>query len=225
MGNELRIRAITPIHVGIVELRRRQDRYDTFSPPGVVVTLQDLPDDPGVPRALGTPADIEASERAVTDMALRTDAESFDLILPDCVLDTGVLQIRAAGPPVPVVGLSELTAGFVGGLGLRLAAVARNRPIGASLEQVIASTGTGERFGGVQDLELSFEDISDDARWNAALEAARARIDAAGGADVILNGCSAVDVTIGAGLPVFDPTRLALRLLGIAASESMVGAR
>ena len=222
---ELRIRAITPIHVGPEELRRRQARYDEFSPPGVSVVLDDLPDAPDVPRQLGSEEDIVASERAVMAMALATDPARFDLILPDCVLDTGVRRIRDAGPPVPVVGLSELTAGFVGGMGLRIAAVTRNRPIGDELGRII-SAAVGERaFLGVEDLELSFADISDDVRWNCALEQARERIEGAGGADVILNGCSAVDVSVGDGIPVFDPTRLALRLLAIAASESMLGAR
>jgi allantoin racemase len=223
--SELRIRAITPIHVGAEELARRQDRYDAFSPPGVRVTLEDLPDAADVPRELGSETDIEASERAVTAMALATDPARFDLVLPDCVLDTGVARIRAAGPPVPVVGLSELTAGFVAGLGLRLAAVTRNRPIGDALRRVIGDAAGTSAFVGVEDLALSFADISDDVRWNGALEVARGRIEGAGGADVILNGCSAVDVTVGDGIPVFDPTRLALLLIGIAASESMVGRR
>ena len=223
--NQLRVRAITPIHVGSEELRRRQDRYDAFSPPGISVILEDLPDAPEVPRQLGSAEDIEASERIVARVALETDPARFDLILPDCVLDTGVALIRAAGAPVPVVGLSELTAGFVGGLGLRLAAVTRNRSIGEALGRVIADSGSAPSFVGVEDLALSFADISDDARWNGALEAAQSRIASAGGADVILNGCSAVDVNIGGGIPVFDPTRLALRLLGLAVSESMVGIR
>lgn len=221
----LRIRSITPLHVGADELARRQQRYDAFSPPGITVSLEDLPDADDVPRQLASEEDIEASERAVTAAALTTDATRFDLILPDCVLDTGVARIRAAGAPVPVVGLSELTAGFVAGLGLRLAAVTRNRPIGDALSRVILGSVPGEAFVGVEDLELSFADISNDVRWNGALERAQEWITSAGGADVILNGCSAVDVTVGNGIPVFDPTRLALRLISIAASESMVGAR
>jgi len=219
---ELRIRAITPIHVGPEEQQRRQARYDAFSPAGVRVVLDDLPDEPDVPRELNSDSDIEASERAVMAAALTTDPAQYDLILPDCVLDTAVERIRAAAPPVPVVGLSELTAGFVGGLGLRLAAVTRNQPIGDELARRI--TGGIGAFAGVENLALSFADISDDVRWNAALEDARIRIEGAGGADVILNGCSAVDVTVGDGIPVFDPTRLALRLLAVAHSESMVGA-
>jgi Asp/Glu/hydantoin racemase len=222
---QLIIRAITPIHVGQEELERRQARYDAFSPEGVTVVLEDVPGTPDVPRQLATASDIEASERAVVAMAMQTDPSRFDLILPDCVLDTGVREIRRAGPPVPVVGLSELTAGFVSGLGLRLAAVTRNDPIGEELSRNISAAVRPGAFVGVENLELSFADISDDVRWNGALEAARLRIDGSGGADVILNGCSAVDVSVGQGIPVFDPTRLALRLLATAVSEGMVGGR
>jgi allantoin racemase len=204
----LRIRAITPIHVGTDELARRQARYDLFSPDGLTVTLEDLPDDASVPRQLASVEDIDASNRTVARMAMDTDPEEFDLVMPDCVLDTGLTQLRAVTTPVPVVGLSEIAAGYIRGLGLRLAAVTRNT-----------------QLAGVEDLGLSFEDIADDVRWSGALEEARIRIQANGGADAILNGCSAVDVTVGEGIPVFDPTRLALRLLALAADESLVGAR
>lgn len=156
---------------------------------------------------------------------MSTDLDRFDLILPDCVLDTAVGRIRAAGPPVPVVGLSELTAGFIRGLGLRFVAVTRNRPIADELGRLITETVGTKSFAGVENLELSFSDINNETRWNVALESARAHIEESGGADVVINGCSAVDVLIGDGIPVIDPTRLALLLLSLAASESMVGER
>jgi len=221
----LRIRAITPIHVGPEEIARRQARYDEFSPEGVTVVLEDLPGDPSVPRKLATEADIAASNRAVAAMAMSTDATAFDLFMPDCVLDTGLEELRSQTTPVPVVGLSELAAGYVRGLGLRLAAVTRNEPIGDELRERLEHYGLGEQLTGVENLHLSFEDISDDARWNGALEKAQADILTKGGADAILNGCSAVDVTVGGGIPVFDPTRLALRLLAVAADERLLGVR
>jgi allantoin racemase len=216
--SRLRIRSVTPIHVGAEELARRQARYDEFSPDNVRVQLEDLPEHPDIPRQLTSDEQIEASDIAVADVLLDTDPAEFDLVLPDCVLDPGVDRIRAADPSVPCVGLSELAAGFVGGLGLRLAAVARNRPIGDELARRFELYGIGERWVGVEVLGLSFEDISDDARWNEALEQARGRRP---DADAILNGCSAVDVTVTDGTPVFDPTRLALRLLGLAADEHL----
>jgi len=221
----LRIRAITPIHVGPEEIARRQARYDDFSPPGVEVVLEDLPGDPTVPRQLASEEDIVASNRAVAAMAMATDPDAFDLVMPDCVLDTGLEELRDLRPPVPVVGLSELASGYIRGLGLRLAAVTRNAPIGDELRSRLEHYGLGEQLTSVENLHLSFEDISDDVRWNAALERARLDIAAKGGADAVLNGCSAVDVTVGDGIPVFDPTRLALRLLGVAADERLVGAR
>ena len=222
---KLRIRAITPIHVGTAELARRQARYDLFSPDGLTVTLEDLPDDASVPRQLASVEDIDASNRTVARIAMDTDPEEFDLVMPDCVLDTGLTELRAVTTPVPVVGLSEIAAGYIRGLGLRLAAVTRNTPIGDELRERLESYGVGDKLTGVENLGLSFEDIADDVRWSGALEAARVRIQANGGADAILNSCSAVDVTVGEGIPVFDPTRLALRLLALAADERLVGSR
>jgi hypothetical protein len=64
-------------------------------------------------------------------------------------------------------------------------------------------------------LDLSFDDISDDAVWNAALDAARARFRSSG-VTTIVNGCSAVEVHTTGGVHVVDPTRTALQLLGSA---------
>lgn len=217
---QLKIRSVTPIHVGHEELARRQARYEEFSPPNVRVVLEDLPDHPSTPRQLASQEQIEASDAAVAEVLLDTDPAEYDLVMPDCVLDPGLDRIRAGRSGVPAVGLTELAAGFILGLGLRLAAVTRNEPIGEELERRLALYGLGAQWQGVEVLGLSFEDISDDARWNAALKAAR---DQKPEAEAILNGCSAVDVTVDDGTPVFDPTRLALRLLGVAADESLLG--
>ena len=57
--------------------------------------------------------------------------------------------------------------------------------------------------------------IADDARWVAALGGAVDAL-AGDGAELVVNGCSAVDLD-GADpfpVPVVDPTALALRLIG-----------
>jgi allantoin racemase len=218
----LRVRSVTPIRVGPEELRRRQARYDQFSPAGVQVVLEDLPASDAMPRQLATRADIEASDAAVAEVLLDTRPDQFDVLLPDCVLDPGLDRIRAADPAVPAVGLSELVSRFVTGLGLPLAAVARNRPIGEELDRRLRAYGLGGHYWGVEVLDLSFDDIADDARWNAALSATRDRLTGVG---AILNGCSAVDVATDGGVPVFDPARLALRLLGVAADERLLADR
>jgi Asp/Glu/hydantoin racemase len=70
-------------------------------------------------------------------------------------------------------------------------------------------------------LGLSFADIADDATWNAAVDGAARQL-AEAGVTAILNGCSAVEVRAGTGVPVFDPTRAALALLGAAHASGLV---
>ena len=217
----LRLRAITPIHVDDAELERRQARYTALAPAGVQVHLDNLPADPDVPRQLDTADAIAASDALVFEAARRTDPAEFDAVMPDCVLDPGLDRLRDEGFPLPVIGITELAATATLAVGGRLAAVARNAAIADELERRIRHYGLGSRFAGVHVLGLSFADIADDVRWNAALDDAALRF-AGSGVTAILNGCSAVEVRVGTGVPVFDPTRASLTLLGAAHASRLV---
>ncbi|HEX6336863.1 MAG TPA: aspartate/glutamate racemase family protein, partial [Jiangellaceae bacterium] len=185
------------------------------------VHLDNLPADPDVPRQLDSADAIAASDTFVVEAARRTDPAQFDAVLPDCVLDPGLDRLRDEGFPLPVIGITELAATAAAAVGGRLAAVARNSAIADELERRIWQYGLGSRFAGVHVLGLSFADIADDARWNAALDDA-AKHFAGSGVTAILNGCSAVEVRVGTGVPVFDPTRAALTLLGAAHASRLV---
>lgn len=217
----MRIKAITPIRVTSEELARRQERYQRLSPGDIEVRLVNLPDDGDVPRALESEADLVASDRFVAAEAARTDPAEFDAILPDCVLDPGLPTIAREGR-IAVFGILKLSVGFLHALDRPFAAVARNRVIAGELERCVARYGLGETFNGVHLLNLSLDDISDDARWNGALATVRDHL-AEGSIRTILNGCSAVEVQDGThAVSVFDPTRLALTLIGIALERGML---
>lgn len=203
----MRILAITPIAVDEEELARRQARYDRLSPDGVRVYLENLGTGSEVPRALETEADIAASERVLIDRFAGADADRYDVYLPDCVLDP-VVDHRTALPR-PVHGIGRLAAHYVAGLGLPAGAVARNPAIAAELDRRLALYGLAAKPTRVMDLSLA--DIADDAAWAAAVERTVADLDC----DVVINACSAVEVTEGAGGPLLlDPTAVALRMLG-----------
>ena len=211
----LRIRSITPITVPPDELERRQRRYDRLSPPGVTVTLDDI--GPHAPATLDTADDIRRSDRLVAELACATDPRRFDMVLPDCVLDPGV----EADAPVSVMGLLRLAAGHVAAMGV-FGSVTRNAAIGDELTRRLEQYRLDGAYAGNQVLDLDFDAIADEARWHAAIGGARDRL-ASRGAVTVLNGCSAVEVDDGAAATdgpeaavpvVFDPTRLALALLG-----------
>jgi Asp/Glu/hydantoin racemase len=216
----MRVKAITPIRVTDQELARRQRRYDAFAGGELRITVANLPDGPDTPRQLAVAADIEASDALTIAEARRTDPAEFDAVLPDCVLDPGVATL-AGDAPLPVYGITRLAGGYLGSLGRPFAAVTRNPAIGEELVARVKHYGLEGAFAGLFVLDLAFEDIDDDRRWNAALDRVRDELD---GQDVagILNGCSAVDVRPAHGPPVVDPTRLALRLLRLGATEGLV---
>lgn len=218
----MKVRSITPILVPDEELRRRQERYDRLAPPGMEIHLENL-SGTAVPRQLATVEDVDASNRLVLDMALATDPGSFDIVLPDCVLDPAVG--RGVDEPVPIVGMLALGAAHLRGLGLRYSAVTRNTAIGDELADRIAAYGLDDAFAGVDVLDLDLDAIRDERRWQESLAPARQRA-AERGTGAIINGCSAVNLPDeGGGAAVVDPTQLALRLLGATSGLGIVDGR
>lgn len=210
----MRLLAITPIVVDDAELDRRQRRYDALAPEGVTVVLEHLGDVPGAPRALEDEADVRASEQALLARYRAVDPEGWDGYLPDCVLDplTGLDH----GLPRPVFGIGRLAAAFVTGQGARLGAVARNSAIAAELDRKLAEY-TVPTVAPTRVLDLSVEDIADDATWAAAVESRVADLDC----DFVFNACSAVEVAEQRTPPyLLDPTRTALGLLALRAAAT-----
>lgn len=217
----MKIRAITPIHVGLEELSRRQHRYDRLAPPDWQVVLEDLPESPDVPRQLGNQTDLDASERLIVETGVTTTSHHFDAVMPDCVLDPGIATLDAHAE-VHALGITRLGSMFLAALGVHFAVITRNTVIGDEYSRVIEGYGLGELFHGVYVLNLSVADIADDDVWNTAIEGAAKRA-ASAGVTVLLNGCSAVEVTFqDDDVRVVDPTALALRVAALGAAEKLL---
>lgn len=218
----MRIRAITPIHVGRDELARRQARYHRLSPTGLTVDLHDLPAGSEIPRSLEDADGVQASEEAVGAAIRETDPAAYDLVLPDCVLDPAVGVVTG---PVPVVGIMGLVSHHLSSLSRPYASVTRNEAIRVELARKLTEYGTDRLHTGGLVLDLSFDAIADDDAWGEALLGAR-RAAAEAGARVVVNGCSAVELfDRHDGLPLaIDPTALALELLASTASRHAGGA-
>jgi len=207
----VRIFSVTPIHVGPDELARRQARYDAHSPAGVQVVLTDLP--PSAPRTFDTADAIAESEALVAD-ALRRHPDDVDALLPDCVLDPAVDALQGT-VGVPVFCILRLTLDWHARQGGRsVSAVVRNAPIADEMRRVARLAGFEGTPTDVDVLDLDFDLIADGDAWTRALAPAVATA-AARGTQVVVNGCSAVELSPGpgSGVRVVDPTALALRLL------------
>lgn len=209
----MRIHAPTPAHLGEEEICRRQRRYDDLVGSTAQVVVLDQPPLPGIPRSFDTKADVAASDAYVLQRARELTLSPGDLVVPDCILDPVLEEIGAF---YPVQGILRLTVGLLTGLGLRFGAVARNPAVGDALTVKIRSYDPTDRFVGTEILDLPTEAVTDDARWHAAL-VTHVQILATKGADVVINGCSAVAVDGHVfDIPVVDPTQLALRALSLA---------
>lgn len=219
----MRLKSITPIRVTDAELARRQARYADLAPNGVEIHLVNLPDGPEVPRKLDSADDIAASDRLVAAEIARTDPAEYDAVMPDCVLDPGVVSMMASAP-VPVFGILQLAGGFLALVGHRFGAMTRNDPIAEELRACLRRYGLDDRFDEVAVLDLSFDDIEDDETWNAAIDGVRDRFTGRSVQSVV-NGCSAVEVRAReSDVAVVDPTRLALQVLGLAGGAGLLAA-
>ncbi|MCA1186932.1 MULTISPECIES: aspartate/glutamate racemase family protein [unclassified Saccharopolyspora] len=204
------VHAVTPIVVGPREVARRQARYDALSPAGVRVVLSDLPS--GGPRALESAADVRRSTELVAESLAA--APECDAVLPDCVLDPAVPADGGLLGGRPALGLLRLAVGAAVAAGHRIGAVTRNAAIAAELRHRIDDYGWSNSFAEVAVLDLAVEDITDPARWSAAMRDPLAAF-AAAGVTAVINGCSAVDTEQHPDAPVvLDPIRTALAVLG-----------
>lgn len=216
----MKIFAVTPIHVGRDELHRRQVRYDRLAPAGLSIDLHDLP--PDAPAALESEADIRRSEELVADALSGASLAGYAASLPDCVLDPAVRRMRRATPPV--FGILRSTLGALVGAGHTVGAVTRNQAIAAEFADLVAAYGMDHDFLGVEVLDVDFDAIADDRRWNAALAQAVERLHKRG-ATAVVNGCSAVDLEASeTNVWVVDPTALAVRVVALVLEQSGVGA-
>jgi Asp/Glu/hydantoin racemase len=175
----------------------------------------DQPDRPDVPHSFDTDELVASSEPCVVSQAGLLTLEPDDHVMPDCILDTALESVTEQ-LDAPVHGILRMNTSFFHALGLRYGAVARNHAVGDALDRRIRGYDTSGDFVGTSILDLPTEAVADTPRWNAALaEHVQALADR--GAQVVINGCSAVDVADQAwAIPVIDPTQLAIGCFGLA---------
>lgn len=207
----IRLKAIAPLRLDAQEVKRRQHRYETLGGNKFVITLVNL-DSPDAPTRLDSQADIRRSEQLVYEEMLRTTAEDFDAIIPDCVLDPAVGD--NFGAPVPVYGILQLTSQELHEASRRYLGVTRNQAIGDEFTRRLVDYGFADDLAGITVLDIDFCFISDHHGWAEAMLPTATQALAAG-VETIVNGCSAVDIDdpkIGS-VEVIDPTAMALERL------------
>jgi len=222
------VRCIAPVHLPADRLAWRAERYRALGLSAVVpidVDLVNLPS--SAPPALDTRDAVEASIGAVRAIALGVDPTEADAVMPDCILDPGVMAGFTADldEPVPVFGMTRLVAHHLVAGGQRFSAVTRNQAIADELARKLDEYGLAHAFAGTDVIDGSLELVSDHEEWNARL-AAVVRGPRATAAGTVYNGCSAVDVDLeqDGGPRVVDPAPLALDLLALVLAPSRVSA-
>jgi Asp/Glu/hydantoin racemase len=118
-GVQMRVVAITPIHVTDEELARRQERYTRLAPAGLTVELRNL--STASPVALDLQSDVLSSDAALMDDMCHVKADVADVVMPDCVLDPGFRP----GSNDSVVGMLESVTAHLVAQGHKIGAVTR----------------------------------------------------------------------------------------------------
>ena len=207
----IRIKAIAPLKLDPTEVRRRQARYDALAAGRASITLVNLSDS-NAPQRLDSEEDIRQSEQLVYDEILRTVADEFDLVLPDCVLDPAIGEAFRA--PVPTHGILQLASAALHQQRAFYLGVTRNDAIGTEFSNKVRNYGYGDDLKAMATLNVDFCFISDHQGWAKAMWPTLERARAAG-LHYVLNGCSAVDIDdpVVEDVKVIDPTALALESL------------
>jgi len=207
----IRVKAIAPLQLDPEEVRRRQARYEAMATDRASITLVNL-DGPNAPQRLDSEEDIRRSEALVYAEMLRTSADDFDVLLPDCVLDPAVGD--AFVTPVPTRGILQLASTALHQQGARYLGVTRNDAICNEFSQKIRDYGYAEDLQAIATLDVDFCFIADNRSWAKAMWPAIEQAQA-GGLHYVLNGCSAVaiDDPVVGDVRVIDPTALALESL------------
>lgn len=209
----MKVKAITPIRVSAIELRRRQERYDRLSPKGCEVDLVNLPERSDTPTSISAPEDVTASETLIAAEARQTLNGAYDFWMPDAILDLGLSE--ATDLPSPHgVGMMRLSVGFLDSIRIPFVAVFRNEVLAREFQDRLSADGLGHYLEEVRVMNLDFQDVASGSRWNTALEEV-ARTTNNLSVACVLNGCSAVDVLSRSvdGIRLMDPCELALNLL------------
>lgn len=203
----MKVVSITPIHVTDKELARRQERYQRLAPAGVTVDLRNLSHQS--PVALDNKNDVRSSDSNLASDISEINADSYDVLLPDCILDPGFRKNSSE----TTVGMLDSVMKHLVDARNKIGAVTRNDSIGEELVRRVGEYGYADNFVGLEVLNLSFDAINDEEEWHRALKIAVDRL-AEKGATVVINGCSAVNVDQSQlRLPVVDPAELVLQLI------------
>lgn len=203
----MRVYAVTSIHVSAEELTRRQQFYDRASPPGLTVELHDI--GAQAPRALATPGDIRESARLVTAALRAADGAGYDALLPDCVLDPGVVELRGR-LATPLHGLLRLTLEHLTTSGQLAGVVTTNRVIADEVTARARDYGRDATLVSTSVLDLP-AGTANRTQWLTALGKAVNEL-ADAGAQVVVNGCwvAELDNARSGRVPVIDPVATAL---------------
>jgi Asp/Glu/hydantoin racemase len=203
----MKVVSITPIHVTDKELARRQERYQRLAPAGVTVDLRNLSHQS--PVELDNKNDVRSSDSNLASDISEINADSYDVLLPDCILDPGFRKNASE----TTVGMLDSVMKHLVDARNKIGAVTRNDSIGEELVRRVGEYGYADNFVGLEVLNLSFDAINDEEEWHRALKIAVDRL-AEKGATVVINGCSAVNVDQSQlRLPVVDPAELVLQLI------------
>jgi allantoin racemase len=206
----MRVYAVTSIHVSADELTRRQRFYDRVSPPGLAVELHDVGAE--APLALETPDDIRESERLVTAALRAADGAGYDALLPDCLLDPGVVELRGK-LATPLHGLFWLTLEHLTTSGQLAGVVTTNRVIADEVTARARNYGRDATLVSTSVLDRPAGPASR-TQWLTALGKAVNEL-ANAGAQVVVNGCweAELDNARSGRVPVIDPVTTALQRL------------
>jgi allantoin racemase len=170
------------------------------------------------PRGLSSARDDLFAGGEVVRLIKRYDSESYDGVLIAAYCDPGLTASKEVCS-VPVVGIAETCSHVACLLGAKFSVLTSTDSRVPSKEVYVRTMGLGERLASVRALGVTAVEASLDPRRTKAaiMEVGRSAVEG-DGAEVLILGCAgmagyAEEVEQALGVPVLDPTAVALKVL------------
>jgi allantoin racemase len=203
--------------LGAAEVRRRESILRDWAPPGVDVTVCEVPSGPAsIESAYEEYVSVEQTGRLVVDL----EDAGVDAIVLGCFGDPGLDALYELTSRAVVVGPGEASAHIAVMLGQRFGVVTVADGVVNPIRHLVARTGLASSLAGISVVDTPVLELADDREVSAdrAAEAARTLVDRHS-ADVIVLGCMSMafldlgeDIEARIGVPVVNPVKAALAI-------------
>ena len=209
-----RVKIITPLFASEADLQRRQRRYLERVGSETKVKVVNLLEGPAT---LDRPNDMQRSNEAVYQEAMKTSRAEFDAIILDCVFEPAIDALRLECP-IPTFGPIGLTLPIVSMVSSKFCFICRAGEHKHTLIDIVTKYGYEQKLVHTVTLNISYEESRDPECFENALIENLLQIKETGNSEAVVLGSTTWEISDRVraaveGLSLFMPGMIAINAL------------